>query len=173
MNQQRDLKLKDLMSVIGRISAVLDSDGVSTGDRGALRRMQAGHPPPLVFTALPCATCQMGEKKLDDWMAITAGMALMAPHSHNLKRRFGQGLGGRGILEARLERLLASEEEVRRLLLLRVARFLASKGKTMNWVEGAALLLTGHGKQREALHRRIAKEFYSVLNQIEQRQGVS
>ncbi|HHT74396.1 MAG TPA: type I-E CRISPR-associated protein Cse2/CasB [Firmicutes bacterium] len=162
------------MSVIGRISAVLDSDGVSTGDRAALRRMQAGHPPPLVFYRFAMRYLPDGwEKKLDDWMAITAGMALMAPHSHNLNAGLGKVLAEEGYSEARLERLLASEEEVRRLLLLRVARFLASKGKTMNWVEGAALLLTGHGKQREALHRRIAKEFYSVLNQIEQRQGVS
>ncbi|MGI6149811.1 MAG: type I-E CRISPR-associated protein Cse2/CasB [Limnochordia bacterium] len=165
---------QSLMSVVVKISSVLGNESFAAGDRAALRRMQPGHPPPLAFYRFAMRYLpESWETKLDDWVAVTAGMALMSPQAHDPTRGMGKVLAEAGYSEARLERLLASEGEVRRLLLLRAARFLAAKGFSMNWVDGAVFLLTDDGNKREALHRRIAKEFYDTQYQIERRQGVS
>ena len=86
----------------------------------------------------------------------------MAPHAHRPDQPFGQVLGEAGYSEARLERLLASSGNTRRLLLLRAARFLAARTLPCNWCDGARLLLTRDPEKREAVHRGIAKDFYSA-----------
>jgi len=133
--------------------------------------MQPGQNPPLAYFRFALRYLPSSwEQQLDDWIAITAGIALMSPQAHDPERKMGRALAEVGFSEERLERLLSSDGEVRRLLLLRAARFLAAKSKAMNWVEGAQLLLTPKGERRESLHRRIAKDFYDVLVQAEQRE---
>ena len=61
-------------------------------------------------------------------------MAVMAPSIHRPDRGLGKALAEAGYSEARLERLLASEGDTRRSLLIRAARFLASKSASWRYL---------------------------------------
>lgn len=153
-----------LPSVIGRIAQVISSDRFPTGDRAALRRMTPGQPLPLVFYRFALQHLPEGwdhsEERVLDWVTLVAGIALMSPNAHRGDRPLGKVLAETGYSEARLERLLAAEGNVRRILLLRAARFLAAKGSPCNWVDAAQLLLTRDPQKREQVNRRVARDFY-------------
>ncbi|BCX82600.1 CRISPR system Cascade subunit CasB [Methylomarinovum caldicuralii] len=154
-----------LPGVIGHIAGVIGSDRFDTGERAALRRMAPGHPPPLAFYRFALRHLpEDWERNLEDWKTLVAGIALMAPHAHRPRQSLGRVLGESGYSEARLERLLASEGNTRRLLLLRAARFLGSKTLPCDWCDGARLLLTRDAEKRETVHRRIARDFYLALD---------
>jgi len=157
-----------LPSTIGRIAQVLGNDRFPTGDRAALRRMVPTQPPPLIFYRFALRYLDdrwdTDEEVRKDWITIVAGIALMSPNAHRPDRRLGAALAGSGYSEARLERLLAAEGDIRRTLLLRAARFLAAKGSPCNWVDAAQLLLTRDPEKRDEIHRRIARDFYQTLN---------
>lgn len=154
-----------LSGVIGHIAGVIGSDRFDTGERAALKRMAPGHPPPLAFYRFALRHLpEDWERNLEDWKTLVAGMALMAPHAHQPKQSLGRMLGESGYSEARLERLLASGADTRRLLLLRAARFLAAKTLPCDWCDVARLLLSRDTKKREAIHRHIAKDFYLALD---------
>ncbi len=154
-----------LSQQMGRIAGIISSDRFATGERAALRRMNPGHPPPLCFYRFALSHLPSGwEHASDDWTTLVAGIALMAPGAHNAQVRFGEALAAAGYSEARLERLLAAEGEVRRMLFLRAIRFLAAKSKPFNWTEGAQLLLTKGPSKRETVNLRIARDFFSKLN---------
>ncbi len=150
-----------LASVVARLAALIGSEGLPTGERAALRRMVPGHPPPLAFHRVAIRMLPDGwERQEDDWVAILAGIALMSPGAHHPGAGLGAALASAGFSETRLERLLSAQGQVRRLLLLRAARFLVAKSHPCDWAEGAALLLARDPDRREALHRRIARDFY-------------
>ncbi len=150
-----------LESTIGHIAGVIGSEGFPTGERAALRRINPGQTPPLAFYRFALRHLGEGwESSLADWMTLVAGIALMSPNAHRPDRGLGRALAESGYAEARLERLLASEGNTRRTLILRTARFLAAKGSPCNWAEVAQLLLTREPEKRERLHRRIARDFY-------------
>ncbi len=156
-----------LYRTIGQIAAVLGSDRLPTGERAALRRMHPSQSVPLVFHRfslryLPADWDQTVEAR-KDWVTLVAGIALMSPNAHRPDLGLGKALAQTGYSEARLERLLAAEGDTRRALLLRAARFLAAHATACNWVEGALLLLTRDPDKREAIHYRIAREFYRSL----------
>jgi CRISPR system Cascade subunit CasB len=146
---------------IGHIAAVISNKRFPTGERAALRRMSPGQPPPLVFyhfafNYLP----ENWEHNMTDWMTLVAGIALMSPNAHQANRGVGIALAKAGFSEARLERLLMSEGNTRRLLLLRAARFLNAKISPCNWTEFARLLFVKNEESRDILHRHIARDFY-------------
>ncbi len=84
----------------------------------------------------------------------------MSPNAHNIGVGLGKALGLEGYSEARLERLLLSKDDVRRILFLRAVRFLAAKSKPFNWLDGARFLLVRDAGKKEALNLRIARDFY-------------
>jgi len=100
------------------------------------------------------------EERMLDWVTLVAGIALMSPNAHRVDRPLGKVLAETGYSEARLERLLAAEGNVRRILLLRAARFLAAKGSPCSWIDAAQLLLTRDPQKREQVNRRVARDFY-------------
>lgn len=155
---------QNLTYVIGRIAGVIGRDGFPTGERAALRRMYPDQPPPLTFYRFAMryvpGSWQQSAEARKDWMTLVAGIALMSPGAYQPSRSLGTALGDAGYAEARLERLLSSEQDVRRVLLLRAARFLAARTSPFNWVDAAQLLLTRAPERREAVHRRIAADFY-------------
>ena len=165
MSVQAQPEEDTLASVVARLAALIGSEGLPTGDRAALRRMVPGQPPPLAFHRVAIRMLAEGwERHEDDWVAILAGIALMSPGAHRPGAGVGTALADAGFSEARLERLLSAEGQVRRLLLLRAARFLAAKGYPCDWAGAAALLLTRDPERRDALHRRIARDFYRTLD---------
>jgi len=156
-----------LPGIVGRIAQALGSAHFPTGERAALRRMVPAQAPPLAFYRFALRYLPEGWDASPglqkDWITIVAGMALMSPGAHRPDRRLGTALAEAGYSEARLERLLAAEGDIRRTLLLRAARFLAAKGSPCNWVDAAQLLLTRDPDRREHVHRRIASDFYQSL----------
>lgn len=117
-----------LEAVIGRMAAVISSSTFPTGDRAALRRMVPAQPIPLTFYRFALNYCPSNwQYQRDDWLAITAGIALMSPAAHDPRVGLGAALARHGYSEARLERLLGARGEVRRILFLRAVRFLAAK----------------------------------------------
>lgn len=145
---------------IGRLATLLKSGAVSPGDRAALRRMQPGQSPPLTWYQFAVVAGLDSPDSEPDWIAIVAGMALMSPEAHVPGRPFGTALATTGYSELRLERLLASEGQTQRLLLLRTARFLAAHRTGANWVQPAALLLAREHHRREAVRNQVATDFF-------------
>lgn len=159
-----------LSSRIGQIAGLLSGDALSTGDRAALRRTNPERPVSIAFYRFASRhlpeTWDYDAEARKNWMTVVAGIALMSPDAH--RPDYGHGLG-RALAtakysEARLERLLASEDDTRRVLLLRAARFLAAKSAPCNWVDAAQLLFIQDVGKREVLCRRIAKDFYTPRN---------
>lgn len=147
---------------LARVAGILSSDGFPSGQRAALRRMSPGHPLPLCFYQFAVSHLSVGwEQAIDDWATLIAGIALMSPNAYSAHVGLGEALGEAGYSEFRLERLLAAEDMVRRVLLLRAVRFLAAKSKAFNWAEGARFLLIRDEDRRQALNLRIAKDFYN------------
>lgn len=165
MSAQAPAERDTLATVVGRLAALVGSDGLPTGERAALRRMVPGQPSPLAFHRVAIRMLPEGwERHEEDWIAIVAGIALMSPGAHRPDAGTGAALADAGFSEARLERLLSAQGQVRRLLLLRAARFLAARGGACDWAEAAALLLTRDPERRETLHRQIARDFYRTLD---------
>lgn len=151
----------DLVGRIAHVARVIGSPDFPTGDRAALRRMSPGQPLPMAFYRFALRHLpENWETRLADWVTLVAGMAIMYPSIHRPDQGLGAALAEAGYAEARLERLLASEGDTRRSLLLRAARFAGAKGIAFNWADGARLLLTSDAEKREELHRRIARDFY-------------
>lgn len=149
---------------IGRLAAVLASSHVAGSDRAALQRMVPGTAPPLAYYRLWLRhladevpdTAQTGA-----WMLLAAGLAASHAQANRPGRGFGQALAESGWHEARLERLLAADVDGQQLKLAADGlRFLAARGETFDWVDLARLLLARTDRARDAIHRRIATDFY-------------
>lgn len=158
------MSLSDLSGVVNRVVGVIASSNFSPGDRAALRRMVLGHAPPLAFYRFAIRHLPEGwENDLDDWVALIAGMAIMAPAVHAPNRPWGEALSQQGFSEARLERLLAAEGDVRRVLFLRTIRFLASRNVAFNWLDAARFILTKDDAKFHEICRRIAGDYYTAM----------
>ena len=160
---------ESLASIVGHINGVIASDQFPNGDRAALKRMDPRNEPPLSFYRFAFRHLPNNwQARQRAWQTILNGMALMSPHIHQLNQRLGQVLAEERYSEARLERLLDSADETRRLLVLRAVRFLAAKKRTVNWVDITGLLLTSDASKRETLHMNIASYYYQNLESKEQ-----
>ncbi len=161
---------ESLAHTMAHIAGTLGSEHFPTGERAALRRMSPGQPPPLYFYRFALRHLpENWEHNEPDWVTLTAGIALMAPHAHQPGRGLGTALGEAGYSEGRLERLLQSEGDTRRILFLRAVRFLAAKAQPFDWLGSAQLLLTRDPEKQEAVHRRIARDFYTIVDQQEKK----
>ncbi|TQV62218.1 MAG: type I-E CRISPR-associated protein Cse2/CasB [Halothiobacillaceae bacterium] len=138
----------------------------TNGERAALKRWSPGQPIPLGFYRLWLHG--MGEElpsehQLAPWAVLAWGLALMGEGGHRPGCPLGQALAASTLHEARLERLLAANEDIRSKLFIAIVRFLAAKGEGFDWTEAARLLLTQDADKREAAHRRIAADYYRHL----------
>jgi CRISPR system Cascade subunit CasB len=158
----------DLLGSIGRIAGIITSDGFPSGDRAALKRLSPGKPPPLAFYRFAFRHLPEGwEIQEKAWMTIVGGITLMFPHPHHPDRPVGRALAEAGFPESRLERLLDSDQDVLKTLLLRAARFLSAKMETINWNDFARLLLTKDPNKLEATRLKIARDYYRNLKKKE------
>ncbi|RME48230.1 MAG: type I-E CRISPR-associated protein Cse2/CasB [Chloroflexi bacterium] len=159
----------DLARTIAHVAGTLGSEHFPTGERAALRRMSPGQPPPIYFYRFALRHLpETWERDEADWITLTAGIALMVPNAYRPGLGLGTALGEAGFNEGRLERLLQSEGETRRILFLRAVRFLAAKTQPFDWLDGARLLLTRHTSKLERVHRQIARDFYAVVDHQKQ-----
>jgi CRISPR system Cascade subunit CasB len=158
-----------LASIIARISGLIASEHFPNSDRAALKRMDPKKEPPLSFYRFAFRRLPQGwQTQGKAWQAILNGMALMSPHIHRPDQPLGKVLANSGYSEPRLERLLGSEDETQRILMLRAVRFLAAKKQPVNWVDLARLLLTVETGMREELNMSIARHYYQNLESKEQ-----
>lgn len=153
---------ESLSRTIARLAGFIASTGLSNGDRAALKRMHFGQPP-LAFYKLALHYLSAGwefDTVRKDWTTIVSGMAVMSPNIHRSDQSLGRILAEVRFSEARIERLLASRDDLRRTLVLRMTRYLAAKLVSCNWADIAGLLLTRDPDRLEQLHQRIARDFY-------------
>jgi CRISPR system Cascade subunit CasB len=148
---------------VARLAGVIGSLHYPSGDRAALRRWAPGQPLPLPFYRLwlrHLDTELPPPAQLEGWMALTWAIATLGADAHAPKRPLGQALAECQFSEARLERLLSTPDDVRLDLFMSAIRFLAAKGERFDLTEAARFLLTHDADKREALHRRIAADYY-------------
>ncbi|MGB4009315.1 MAG: type I-E CRISPR-associated protein Cse2/CasB [Bacillota bacterium] len=167
------MQSQHLGSVIATIAGVIGSDRFSTGERAALRRMTSRQPPPLAFYRFALSHLPTGwdssKDSQKDWITLLAAIAIMSPNAHDPKCNLGRVLAETNYSEARLERLLSDSAagDVRRILVLRAARFLAAKSSPFNWVQAARLLLTQDNEKLMAVREQIAKDYYQIKRETE------
>lgn len=150
------------------------------GDRAALRRLDVDSPSAPAFWRLLLERVPEEERRTEDqerrWAAIMNGLALMAPAHHQPGARLGAVLAGLDYSELRLTRLLrarwsrqerdapaphnALSEQVRRL-----SRFLAAKGRPVDWTGPGLLLLAAGEDSAEHQRRAIARDYYQARRQ--------
>ncbi|HRX71533.1 MAG: type I-E CRISPR-associated protein Cse2/CasB [Candidatus Competibacteraceae bacterium] len=154
-----------LARLIGKVAAIIGSENFPTGERAALKRLTPDRSPSLVFYRFCFQHLPDGwQRQMSAWQAALAGLALMGTSAHNPKRPLGQALAEQRYSEARLERLLAAQDDVLYTLTLRVARFLAAKGESVNWLDLSQLLLAQDREKCEAVRLRIAGDYYRYYN---------
>ncbi|GAB4353063.1 MAG: hypothetical protein Kow0060_03230 [Methylohalobius crimeensis] len=158
-------KSHELYHTIAHIAGVIGASGFPTGERASLRRMTPDQSPSIYFYRFALRHLpESWEFQIADWQTLVAGMALMSPAIHRPRYGYGSALAENNYSEARLERLLEARGDVRRILFLRAIRFLASKATPFDWTDAARLLLTRNEIKQDQIHARIAKDFYTNLD---------
>lgn len=156
---------------IAQMVAVVSSARFPAGDRASLRRHAPGRPPSLAYHRFWPRWMNSEpppEAQSQDWALILFGVAFGGNANHQRAKSLGTALAEAGYSDARLERLLAAEEqEVRRQAFARALRFLAAKNQSFDWV-GATAWLLGSGETREKHARRIATDFYRAQTRTAQ-----
>ena len=176
-----------LEAKIGYLSARLPR--LSTGDRARLRRgpFKEGNASVPAFWKL-AAHEKYGFAVTPEWASIVLVMAILTPRPadgddnpkgpHDRSNKFGKALcdGGdaswgqgnsdpRPVLsELRLAKMLAAKGELRRELVVRVAKIIAKSGAPVNCADIAWFILNEDGDEPA---RHIAKHYYARLARAE------
>lgn len=153
------------------LAQILASNGISNGERAALKRMALGGPAPLAlhrFLLRHTDEVWQGEAWLPDWRALICALALQRDGGFDPRHPFGQALAEARFSESRLERLLSTSDDTQRALALRAARQLAAKGIACDWRQFAELLFNRAPEARERINTRIARDFYRQLKTLEE-----
>lgn len=151
---------------VARLAGVLSSEHFPTADRAALKRHAAGQAPPVAFYRLWLRHLHddlPGEEDTQSWALLAWGLALMGAKAHRPDRPLGKVLAKAGYTEARLERLLSADADIRLDLLASLVRFIAAKGEGFDWLDAARFLLTRDPERREAINRHLAADYYRNL----------
>ena len=158
-------------SLVARIAHVFEKR-FSPGERAELRRMSPEDPGCHAFWHIvaqdlePSGLLPGGEHaRLESerrWAVVLSGMAVMQGLLQT-GRKPGHALAEAGFSEQRLVRLLRARRETLEDALHGVARFLASKGETVDWGPLAQLILHQDGEYGERVRRAIARDYYGSL----------
>jgi len=159
-----------LGSTIGSIAAAMRDGALGPGDLAELRRLDVEAPDrPAFWKTL--AWISKGEalpsEQETGWAIVLSSMARMAPFHHKPGNAVGRVLGEAGVKEGRLMRLLRSHGPTFHDTVRRTCGLLAAHGLSIDWAELAALVLTRHPEKSESLRRKIARDYYSLLQRKE------
>lgn len=166
MTNEADDRPTTLATKVGRFASKIGNLHYPAGDRAALKRWAPEQPLPLAYYRLwlrEAGDDLPAENQNEPWMTVVWGLALMGESAHRPGKPLGEVLALTGYHEARLERLLAAPDELRIELFMGVVRFLAAKGEGFDWTGAATFLLATEADAREAVRRRIARDYYRHL----------
>lgn len=161
-----------ITTVVSRLAQALDKR-LSPGDLAELRRISPSDPGCPAFWRIlgqevePAGLLPKGEaRRLEaerHWATILASMALMVG-LHQIGRKPGEALAQAGFSELRLTRFLRARGEGLEDALLGIARFLASKGESVDWAPLAELIRYQDQTHGELIRRAIARDYYATLS---------
>lgn len=158
---------------VSRLATLMHTGALSTGDVAALRRMDPRHPP-LAFFKIEALLFERasnndaGSVGLGTrWAAITAGLAILG-HRHRDARQdrsqeLGRALAACGFTELRFSRLLQADADHLIDELPMLARHVASKDVTVDWLGAARLILSAGTEREQSIRRRLARDFFAGL----------
>jgi len=153
---------------IARLAGVIGAEHFPNADRAALKRWAPGQPPTLTFYRVWLRSFDgdlPSPSQTQAWMLVAWGLALGVRYQRG--RALGLVLAESRYSEARLERLLAAPPDVLPDLFASLMRFLAAKGEAVDWGDATRLLLTQDADKHEAVHRRIATDYFRHLPRTE------
>jgi CRISPR system Cascade subunit CasB len=167
---------------VGQAAGLIGSEGLSNGDRAALRRISPDAPfTPALWNVLHRLGQQdtpgpLRQKTWERrWATLLMGLAFCAEPGRNLHEYdvpMGRALFEAGWSELRFVRLLRSTGEGLEVELRRVAQYLASKAQPANWADAAYLLFYQHddaaGETAEDIRLSIARDYYGARYRSEQ-----
>jgi len=163
-----------LRSLIGRLVVHVDSHA-SNGELADLRRAGTDAPySPALWKLLalviePAGILSTGPRRDEDerrWSTILNALALTKGlHSH--EHTLGAALASAGFSELRFVRLLEARDETLNDHLRLAAQFLASKGVSADWSDGASLVLYQDPPNDEKARRGLARAYYTTLHKEE------
>ncbi|MTH95645.1 type I-E CRISPR-associated protein Cse2/CasB [Roseibium sp. RKSG952] len=153
------------ISTVGRMIAEFErgfegkSTTLSRGDISTLRRMDT-KTPAVSFWKLMAAVSDDATPK-GRWELVAKAMAIMSPHIHQNGVNPGQALRDVGFSarsDLRISRLLKAEGDPFEDYLISAVRFLANKGRPVNWFRFAEFVFY----QNTEAKNRLARDFYSL-----------
>ncbi|MBF0426649.1 MAG: type I-E CRISPR-associated protein Cse2/CasB [Magnetococcales bacterium] len=157
-------KIRD---VARRMSCEQEHGCLGTGEMAELRRWRlGGEISPTAWRLLTSYSDQTEESRSMEetenrWLAVLAGMALMAPYPHQPGAYPGQVLAKAGYSETRFHKLLNSRDEAFFDAVNRTCRFLRAKGVAVDWIHFATFILTQDADKAEEQRRRLARSYFS------------
>ena len=148
------------------LAAVLKAEHFPTGERAALKRMGLDGPAPLAFHRFMLRhvdSAWQAESWIPEWRTLICALAIQRDEGFDPSSPLGQTFAEARFSEHRLERLLAATGETLHSLALRAARQVAAKGIAADWRQLADLLFSHNTEIREAVNRRIARDYYRTI----------
>lgn len=165
----------NLTSVVSKISYLLCSGAMSSGDPAALRRMDPRRPAAAFFKIeglvldedLPPDAAARTDAETR-WAAIVVGLTHLGA-LHQPSQRFGIALADARYSEIRFARLVRADADRLADELPTLARFLAAKGVSVDWTAAAHLILSAGRTDEEPVRRNLARDYYGALPRQESR----
>lgn len=164
-----------LTSLVSKISGLLCTGAMSSGDVAALRRMDPRRPAAAFFKIeglvldedLPGDEVARADAETR-WAAIVIGLAHLGT-LYQPTLRLGLALANTQYSEMRFARLVRADAD--RLVdeLPTLARFLAAKGVRVDWAAAAHLILSAGRVDEEPVRRHLARDYYGELSRQESR----
>lgn len=153
---------------VARLAHRLADKHFPRGDAAELRRLAPERQAPmgaafwrLLLDCVPDDR-RAGVKAERRWAAIIHGMAVMAPNHHRQGDKPGGVLFDARYSELRLHRLLQAEDDALLDAVGRLARFLRAKGRPIDWVRLARLILADSPHYLEIQRREIARDYFTA-----------
>lgn len=149
--------------VVHAIHAALERGTISPGDAAALRRLQPEDPSSPAFWRVFLGYVKPPEEpsvELQRRWAIILNAVAQLVGLNAAPIPLGRALRDARLSELRLIRLLRADSQRIADAVRHTARFLASKGQSVNLADLADLVLTTERRRGERVRRRIARHYY-------------
>lgn len=164
MSEEAQAQASPFTATVGRLIGEFErsyagsGSVLSRGDISALRRMDTDLPSVAYWRLMASVNHQ---DSMGRWPLVVKCMALMAPHVHHPEAYPGHALRDAGFSSSsdlRISRLLKAEGAAFEDYLISAVRYLANKGRPVNWFRFAEFVYY----QNNEAKNRLARDFYST-----------